>query len=136
MSRQGGNALVEFAIAWPVALLLVAGTIQLAVWGSEAFAAHQAALAGARAGSVAGGSAEVAEAAALAVLRPVLVGTSASGGCATGARTQSRVWVCVLSRSSAFEVVVGGSVPPLIPLVPGGSLPIGADVTLAREVFG
>ena len=136
MRRQAANALVEFAIAWPVALLLVAGTIQLAVWGSEAFVARQAALSGARAGSVAGGSSQVAEATALAVLRPVLVGTTAAAGCAIQRRGQPQVWVCVVWRSATVEVRVAGSVPSLLPLVPGGSLPVGADVTLAREVFG
>jgi len=53
MRRANGSALLEFAIVWPVALLLVAGSVQLAVWGSEAYSARQAALAGARTGSAA-----------------------------------------------------------------------------------
>jgi len=42
---------MEFALAWPVALVLVLGAVETAVWGSELFAARSAALAGARAGA-------------------------------------------------------------------------------------
>jgi hypothetical protein len=37
---------------------------------------------------------------------------------------------------AAVEVRVGGSVPALVPLVPGGrGLPVAADAKLARERF-
>ncbi len=131
-----GSALLEFAIAWPVALLLIVGSVQLAVWGSEAFAARQAALVGARAGSAAGGTAGLARSAALASLRPVLVGATAGAWCPSSGGVAPSVWVCVTWSAAIVEVRVGGSVPALLPLVPGrGGLPLGADVALARETF-
>jgi Flp pilus assembly protein TadG len=134
--RQSGSALLEFAIAWPVALLLVLGSVQLAVWGSEAFAAKQAALAGARAGSAAGGTAELARSAALASLRPALVGTTAGAWCPSSAGGPPSVWVCVTWSAATVEVRVGGSVPALLPLLPGAAgLPLGADMALDRETF-
>ncbi|HEY8812767.1 MAG TPA: TadE/TadG family type IV pilus assembly protein [Candidatus Dormibacteraeota bacterium] len=136
MLRNRGSALLEFAIAWPVALLLVVGSVQLAVWGSEAFAAKQAALAGARAGTSAGGTAALARAAAIASLRPVLVGTTAGAWCPSSAGAPPPVWVCVTWSAATVEVRVGGSAPALLPLLPGsGGLPLGADVALARETF-
>jgi Flp pilus assembly protein TadG len=136
MSRSAGSALLEFAIAWPVALLLVLGSVQLAVWGSAAFAAKQAALAGVRAGSAADGTAALARSAALASLRPVLVGTTAQAWCPASGRTPPSVWVCVTSSAATVEVRVGGSIPSLLPLLPGaGGLPLDADVALARETF-
>ena len=51
---------MEFALAWPVVLLLVLGAVQLAIWASESAAARGAALAGARAGTVAGAGTDVA----------------------------------------------------------------------------
>ena len=136
MRLQRGGTLLEFAIAWPVALLLIVGSVQLAVWGSEAFAAKQAALAGARAGIAAGASIGLARSAALASLRPVLVGASAGAWCPSSGGAHPAVWVCVTSSATAVEVRVGGSVPALFPLLPGaGGLPLGADVTLERETF-
>ena len=121
---------------WPVILLLVAGTVQLAVWGSQGFAAKQAALAGARAGSAADGSAALAESVALASLRPVLVGTAASAWCPSTPGQAPPVWVCVTLSAKSVEVRVGGSVPAILPAVAGGGgLPLNADVALVREVF-
>ncbi len=54
--RQHAAALVEFALAWPIALLLVLSTVEAAVWAAEAYAAHAATVAGARAGAIAGGT--------------------------------------------------------------------------------
>ena len=134
--RQSGSTLLEFAIAWPVALLLVLGSVQLAIWGSEAFAAKQAALAGARAGSAAGGTAELARSVALASLRPVLVGTTAGPWCPSSDAAPPPVWVCVGWSEATVEVRIGGSVPALMPVLPGrGGLPLDADVALARETF-
>jgi len=130
-----GSALLEFAIAWPVTLLLVMATVQLAVWGSEAYAVRQAALAGARAGSQAGGSPATAQAAAIAVLRPTLVGVSAVAWC-PGLASAPRLWVCARTFSNLVEVQVGGSVPSLLPLLPGGGwLPVAAKVSLPLETF-
>jgi TadE-like protein len=136
MPRESGSALLEFAIAWPVALLLIVGSVQVAVWGSEAFAAKQAALAGARAGIAAGGSVGLARSAALASLRPVLVGVNAGAWCPSSAGPPPSVWVCVTWSVATVEVRVGGSVPALLPLLPGArGLPVGADVRLDRETF-
>jgi hypothetical protein len=134
--RRAGSALLEFAIAWPVALLLVLASVQLAVWGSQAYAVRQAALAGARAGSGAGGSAAIAQAVALASLRPSLVGVAGTPWCAGGGTPPPRLWVCAIFTSSRVEVRIGGSVPALVPLLPGArGLPVSADVSLAREIF-
>jgi hypothetical protein len=136
MKSKSGSALLEFAIAWPVAVLLVVGSVQLAVWGSEAFAARQAALAGARAGSAAGGTPQLARSAALASLGPVLVSTNAGAWCPSSVAAPPPVWVCVIWSAATVEVRVGGSAPALLPLLPrAGGLPLGADVSLARETF-
>jgi len=136
MSPRAGSALLEFAIAWPVALLLVLGSVQLAVWGSGAFAARQAALAGARAGIAVDGTAALARSVALASLRPVLVGTTAQAWCPSAGGTPPQVWVCATMSAATVEVRVGGSIPTLLPLLPGGGgLPLDADVVLAREMF-
>ena len=135
MRRMAGSALLEFAIAWPVTLLLVMGAVQLAVWGSEAYAVRQAALAGARAGSGVGGGTAIARAAALAVLQPSLVGVSATAWC-PGLPGHPRLWVCVRYFSSTAEVQIHGTVPALVPLLPGSDgLPVGADVALRLETF-
>ncbi len=76
-----GAAILEFALAWPVTLLLALGCVELAVWGAESFAARSAALAGARAASVAGSSPRVAEVVTLRVLAPSLVGVQAAAWC-------------------------------------------------------
>ena len=134
--RSSGSALLEFAIVWPVALLLVAGSVQLAVWGSEARSARQAAMAGARAGSAADGTGALAESAALRLLRPALVGTSAGPWCPGATQRPPAVWVCTVLSTGHVEVRVGGAVPALVPLLPGGGgLPVAADDGLAREVF-
>ena len=131
-----GSALLEFAIAWPVALLLVLGSVQLAVWSSEAFAARQAAIAGARAASGLSGSASLAASVALTALRPALVGVTAAPWCPGGPPPRPKVWVCVTLAPTSVEVKVSGRVPPLVPLLPlAAGLPIFADVVLAREVF-
>src|SRR4029077_6633293 len=57
---ERGTALMEFALAWPIVLLLVLGAVEMAVWGSESASAREAALAGARAGTVAGAGGQAA----------------------------------------------------------------------------
>jgi Flp pilus assembly protein TadG len=76
-----GTALIEFALAWPVALLLVLGTVETAVWGSETLAARSAALAGARAAATRGGTPALAVDVTRRVLAPSLVGVSTAAWC-------------------------------------------------------
>lgn len=136
MRSERGDALLEFAIAWPLALFLIAGSVQYTVWGTEAYAARSAAAAGARAGSRADAPAGVAEEVALSALRPALVGVGAAAWCPGGGRPAPPVWVCARSAATAVEVSVGGSVPALLPLLPGGGrLPIAADMRVEREAF-
>jgi hypothetical protein len=130
-----GTALMEFALAWPVALVLVLGAVEAAVWGSETIAAQSAALAGARAGAVAGATPAIAVGVALRVLAPSLVGVTASSWCPQEARPRPSVWVCARDLGSAIEVAVGGVVPALVPIVYEGGLPLRARVVLEKEVF-
>lgn len=132
---EQGTALVEFALAWPIVLLLVLGAVELAVWESEAAAARYAALAGARAGTAAGAGALVASAVTLRVISASLVGTTASQWCPTDARPAPAVWVCATDTGVAVQVDVGGSVPSLVPLVAGGRLPVRAHAQLRKESF-
>ena len=127
--------MLEFALAWPVALLLALGCVELAVWGAESFAARSAALAGARAASVAGSSPRTAAVVTLRVLAPSLVGARAAAWCPGQPGEPPLVWVCVTDLGSAVEVEVGGSVPALVPLGPGHGLPVHALVVLAKEAF-
>ncbi len=130
-----GAAIVEFALAWPIALLLVLGSVELAVWGAESLAARSAALAGARAASVAGSDPEVAVAVALRVLSPSLVGVAAGAWCPGQGGHPPEVWVCAIDLGSEVQVDIGGSVPSLVPIVPGGGLPLHAHTTLKKEIF-
>ena len=126
---------MEFALAWPVALLLVLGAVETAVWGSETFAAQSAALAGARAGAVAGATPAIAAGVALRVLSPSLVGVTASSWCPQETRPVPPVWICARDLGSAIEVEVGGVVPALVPIVHEGGLPLRARVVVDKEVF-
>ena len=135
--RQRGSALTEFALAWPLILLLVLAAIQIAVYGVESYSAREAALAGARVGSERGAGVEAAQQAALRALRPALAGASASAWCPPGAGGGAPrwVWVCASTGSAGVEVRVGGTVPAIVPLPLPAGLPISADAHLAREVF-
>lgn len=126
---------MEFALAWPIVLLLVLGATELAVWQGEAIAARDAALAGARAGTVAGAGAEVAAVVTLRAISGSLVGAGASEWCRTDPRPAPPIWVCARDLGTAVEVEVGGAVPALVPLVPGRDLPIAAHVILDKERF-
>lgn len=130
-----GTALMEFALAWPVALVLVLGAVETAVWGSEVFAARSAALAGARAGAVAGAKPAIAADVATRTLAPSLVGVAASAWCPGDSPQQPAVWICARDLGDAVEVVVGGEVPALVPLVGERGLPLHAHVTVEKEVF-
>ena len=133
--RQRAAALVEFALAWPIALLIVLSTVETAVWAAEAYAAHSATVAGARAGAIAGGTAQVASAVTLRTLSASLVGVVPRPWCPGASLSPPPVWVCATDLGQSIEVDVGGSVPALVPLVPGTGLPLRAHVILAKEKF-
>lgn len=130
-----GTALMEFALAWPVVLLLVLGAVQIAVWASETAAAREAALAGARAGTVAGASADLAAHVTVNAMSAALVGAGVAVWCSGEHTHQPVLWVCATDLGSALQVDVGGSVPTLVPIVPGGGIPIRAHVVLDKEGF-
>jgi hypothetical protein len=133
--RQLAAALVEFAVAWPIALLIVFATVQAAVWAAEAYGARAASLAGARAGSASGGTAQAAARVADQALSAALVGVRSSVWCPGDSARPPEVWVCAIDRGVAVEVEVEGSAPALVPLVPGRGLPLHADVVLQKEAF-
>lgn len=135
MKNLKGAALVEFALAWPVALLLVLGCVELAVWSAESFAARSAALAGARAASVAGSDPRVAAMVTVRVLTPSLVGAQARVWCPAQSGESPPVWVCATDLGGAVQVEVGGSVPAIVPVGPGAGLPLRAHVVLQKETF-
>jgi hypothetical protein len=126
---------MEFALAWPVAVLLVLGAVETAVWGSEVFAARSAALSGARAGAVAGASAAGAAEMARRTLTPSLVGVVPSVWCPGESPSTPAVWVCARDLGEAIEVEIGGEVPALVPIVSERGLPLRARVTLQKEAF-
>jgi Flp pilus assembly protein TadG len=137
--RQRGSGLTEFALAWPIVVLLVLAAVQIAVYGVESYSAREAALAGTRVGAERGATLDVAQQAALRALRPALVGAAENAWCppVTGSGTPPRgVWVCASGGAGDVEVRVGGGVPAVIPLpLVAATLPISADAHLAREVF-
>ena len=130
--RCRGAALVEFALAWPVALLLVLGAVQITLWATESFAARAAILAGARAATVGGSSPDVAAKVAVRVLQPAIFGTSVRASCARATAADLRI--CARDLGDAVEVDVDGTVPALVPLIAGG-LPIDGQVILQKELF-
>lgn len=130
-----GTALVEFALAWPAALLLALGCVELSVWSAEVQAARSAALAGARAASVAGGGESTASRVALRALEPSLVGTAAAAWCPEQGGAPPEVWVCARDSGQAIEVTISGTAPAIVPLVAGAGLPLRAHVAVRKEVF-
>jgi hypothetical protein len=132
---QAAAALVEFALVWPVALLIVLGAVETAVWSAEAYAVRAASLAGARAGSVVGGTPQAATAVAIQTLSAGLVGTAAVAWCPGSPRPAPPLWVCAIDTGAAVEVDVGGSVPALVPIAPGAGLPVHVHVVLQKERF-
>jgi TadE-like protein len=132
---ERGAAILEFALAWPVALLLVLGSVQLAVWGAESFAARSAALAGARAASAAGSSPRIAESVTIRVLASSLVGARAGIWCPVQGGQEPLVWVCATDLGAAMQVDVGGSAPTLVPFGPEKGLPLHAHVVIQKEAF-
>ena len=134
-AKLRGTALIEFALAWPVAVLLVLGAVEIAVWGSEAFAVRSAALTGARAGAVAGATAALAVEVTRRTLSPSLVGVTASAWCPGESRPPPMIWICARDLGSAMEVEVGGVAPAIVPLVNHGGLPLHSHVVVQKEVF-
>lgn len=135
MRRQRAAALAEFALAWPVALLIVLSTVEAAVWASEAYAARAASVAGARAGAIAGGTADVARAVALRTLGSSLIGVVPRPWCPGESPSPPAVWVCARDFGQSIQVDVGGNVPALVPLVSGAGLPVHAHAVLPKEAF-
>jgi hypothetical protein len=132
---QSAAALVEFALVWPIALLIVLATVEAAVWSVEAYAARAASLAGARAGSVATGTPAVAAEVTLRTLSSSLVGVDAVVWCPGGPPPAPPVWVCAVDLGSEVEVDVGGTAPALVPLGAGAGIPVHAHVVLRKETF-
>ncbi len=136
---QRGSTLLEFALAWPVALLLVLGAIQLGVYSVEVNAARAAALAGARAAATRGGTISQGTLVAVLALDPALVGVQATSYCQGGRggpRNAPPVSVCTRTSAGLVSVVVSGKVPSLVPLVgPQLALPIYANAVVHSEVF-
>lgn len=130
-----GTALMEFALAWPIVLLLVLSAVQVTVWESESAAARYAALAGARAGTVAGAGVDAAAQVTLRALSSSLVGVSGSVWCPRDPTRAPALWVCATDLGAALEVDVGGSVPSLVPIAPGRGLPLHAHAVLDKEGF-
>ena len=126
---------MEFALVWPIALLLVLGCVELAIWEAEAYAVRAAALAGARAGSVEGASSDVAARLAQRTLAPSLVGAAVSVWCPGAPAQPDGVWVCATDLGSAVEVDVGGTVPALVPIVMSAGLPVHAHAVIQKETF-
>lgn len=138
MSRAGsrrGAAILEFALAWPVALLLALGCVELAVWSVESFAARSAALAGARAAAVAGSTPQIAALVTIRALSPSLVGVQAGAWCPGQGGDAPPVWVCATDLGPAIQIDVGGSVPSLVPVGLGNGLPLHAHIEMQKEAF-
>lgn len=111
------------------------GAVEIAVWGSEAFAARSAAFAGARAAAASGASTAIAVDVTLRALSPSLVGVSASAWCPGEPRRPPSVWVCATDLGAAIQVEVSGSVPAIVPLVNQGGLPLHVQMVVQKEVF-
>ena len=135
LRRHRGTALIEFALAWPIALLLALGSVETAVWGSEVFAARSAALAGARAAAGAGGTPALAVEVTRRILAPSLVGVSTVAWCPGGPQPLPELWVCARDFGDAMQVEIGGTVPAVVPIAGGGGLPLQARVVVPKEVF-
>jgi hypothetical protein len=130
-----GTALVEFALAWPIALLLALGTVETAVWASETFAAQSAALAGARSAAGAGGTPDAAAAMTQRVLSPSLVGVAATKWCPGESPVSPALWICARDLGDAMQVEIGGVVPAIVPLVTQTGLPLRARAVVQKESF-
>jgi hypothetical protein len=132
-----GSTLFEFALAWPLLMLLVLGSVQVTLWGTEIHNAQAAALAGASLGSASGGSAEAAAEVTVTALRPGLFGARVEPWCpGSGGASPAPVWVCAQDQVGEVQVRVEGQVPSLLPVLPGlRGLPIRADAAIQKERF-
>ena len=135
MRSERGTAVLEFALAWPVALLLALGCVELAVWSAESYAARSAALAGARVASVAGSNPRIAALVTIRALSPSLVGVQVRAWCPGQGAASPPVWVCAMDLGPDVTVEVGGSVPALVPVGLGQGLPLHARVEMQKEAF-
>lgn len=133
--NQNAAALVEFALVWPVVLLIVLSGVEAAVWSAESYAVRSATLAGAQAASVAGGTTTGATTVAIHALSAGLVGVTAAAWCPDAGRAAPPLWICARDLGAAIEVDAGGSVPALFPIAPGRGLPVHAHVVLEKESF-
>jgi hypothetical protein len=135
LRRLRGTALIEFALAWPIALLLALGTVETAVWGSETAAARSAALAGARAAAGRGGTPALAVDVTQRILAPSLVGVVTVAWCPGEPQASPELWVCASDLGDAIQVEIGGTVPAVVPLAGRDGLPLHARVVVQKEVF-
>ena len=133
--QRRGTALIEFALAWPIALLLALGSVENAVFSSEAFAARSAALEGARAAAAAGGTPALAVEVTRRTLAPSLVGVSTVAWCPGDPQASPELWVCASDLGDAIQVEIGGMVPAVVPLTGGDGLPLQARVVVPKEAF-
>ena len=135
MRSQRGSALTEFAVVWPLVVLTVLAAVQVGLWSAAGFATRSAALAAARVGAGTAGSPAAAYAVARSVLGSAMPATTLTQWCPGGA-PPSGVWVCARSIPAGFEVLIGGTLSALVPLVPGRrGLPVHADAVLPYERF-
>ena len=84
---------------------------------------------------MAGAGTDLAARVTLNSLAPALVGAGAAVWCPADTRRQPMLWICATDLGSALRVDVGGSVPSLVPIVPGKGMPIHASVVLDKERF-
>ena len=117
MTRDRGQATVEFALALPLVALLVLGIVQLVVIARDQLAVELAAREGARAAAVAAAPAAAAtEAANEAIgLEPLRVTVAEHGG---------RVTVTVRHESATDVPLIGLAI---------GDVEVSATVTMQRE---
>src|SRR5207237_750748 len=78
-------------------------TVEASVWAAEAYTVRAASLAGARAGSVAGGGAAVASRVALRAVSAGLLGVAPAAWCPGERSGPPPVWVCAIDLGDAVE---------------------------------
>ena len=117
MTRDRGQATVEFALALPLVAILVLGVVQLVVVARDQLAVELAAREGARAAVVAASPAAAASTAATSAVRldPLDVAVHAAG---------DRVTVTVRHRTSTDVPLIGAVI---------GDVEVSATVTMQRE---
>ena len=117
MSRDRGQAAVEFAIALPLVVILMLGVVQVVLVVRDQLAVELAAREAARAASVAASPGSAASQAARAAtrLRPLSVDTRVQG---------DRVTVMVSFASTTDVAMIGRLI---------GDVTVSAEVTMRRE---